>query len=148
MGSREGKKDPGPHLLSVLFSGGNLENPFFLLRRQMFIFSAASVILFQILKAFLPPPLPPNNHFICSGDTCETSLKKMCIKHKILILCAGGILGAVWCSGPGVHQSASLGTSREDAVLSFSNLAACTRGQAGRLPSLPGPLTHSQTFIY
>ena len=51
----EGKKDPGPHLLSVLFSGGNLENPFFLLRRQMFIFSAASVILFQILKAFLPP---------------------------------------------------------------------------------------------
>ena len=45
--------------------------------------------------------------------------EKTCIKHKILILCAGGILGAVWCSGPGVYQSASLGTSREDVVLSL-----------------------------
>ena len=73
-GRREGKKDPGPNLLRALFSGGNLENPLCLLRRQVFIFSAASVILFQILKAFLPSP--QNNHFICSGDVCKTSLKK------------------------------------------------------------------------
>lgn len=56
VGRREGREElPAPKLLRSLFPGGNLENPFCLLTRQVFIFSAACVILFQMLNVFLPP---------------------------------------------------------------------------------------------
>lgn len=56
VGRREGREElPVPKLLRSLFPGGNLENPFCLLTRQVFLFSAACVILFQMLKVFLPP---------------------------------------------------------------------------------------------
>ena len=128
VGRREGKKDPGPNLLRALFSGGNLENPFCLLRRQEFIFSAASVILFQIFKAFLPHPLPQNNHFICSGDRDPGRASQLIFCQWGQVACSG-LLGLIpWSHTPQQAGSGSLSPHHCAQLLSWG-------------PSGPQPVT-------